>query len=157
MIYFSLTNGLSRCIFVYPGRPIHWCRFGHKHNKLNSFIFMKKYLFLTMLAIAAIGTAQADDGTQVINMSNTSGEHNEGTPPEVIYDGGEETLTVELDMTATVAYVEVTDDVTGATAMAAPLAGGENVVPMPALDEGSYTVTVTLSSGAAYEGTLLIE
>ena len=75
----------------------------------------------------------------------------------MIYDDGEETLTVELDMTATTAYVEVTDDVTGATAMAAPLAGGENVVPMPTLDEGSYTVTVTLASGAAYEGTLLIE
>ena len=100
----------------------------------------------------------ADDG-QVINMTQTgSGDHDEGVlPPEVIYDDGEETLTVELDMTATTAYVEVTDDVTGATAMAAPLAGGENVVPMPTLDEGSYTVTVTLASGAAYEGTLLIE
>ena len=99
----------------------------------------------------------ADDG-QVINMNQTgSGDHNEGTPPEVTYDDGDETLTVELDMTATAAYVEVVDDATGATAMAAPLAGGENVVPMPALDEGSYTVTVTLASGAAYEGTLLIE
>ena len=118
---------------------------------------MKKYLFLTLLALAAIGTAQADDGTQVVNMSNTSGEHNEGTPPEVIYDGGEETLTVELGLTAPAAYVEVTDDATGATEAAAPLAAGENVVPMPALNEGTYTVTVTLADGTAYEGTLLIE
>ena len=94
-----------------------------------------------------------------VGMNNTTNQgHNEGVmPPEVTYDDGEETLTVELDMTATVAYVEGTDDVTGATAMAAPLAAGENVVPMPALDEGSYTVTVTLASGTAYEGTLLIE
>ena len=40
-----------------------------------------------------------DDGTQVVNMSNTNSGHDEGTPPEVIYDGGEETLTVELDQT----------------------------------------------------------
>ena len=73
---------------------------------------MKKYLSLFLLALAAIGTAQADDGTQVVNMSNTNSGHDEGTPPEVIYDGGEETLTVELDMTATAGYVEVTDDVT---------------------------------------------
>ena len=33
----------------------------------------------------------------------------------------------------------------------------QTVNPMPTLDEGSYTVTVTLASGAAYEGTLLIE
>ena len=118
---------------------------------------MKKYLSLFLLALAAIGTAQADDGTPVVNMSNTSGEHNEGTPPEVTYDDGEETLTVELDMTAPAGYVEVTDDATGATQTAAPLAGGENVVPVPALDVGSYTVTVTLASGAAYEGTLLVE
>ena len=90
-------------------------------------------------------------------MSNTNSGHDEGTPPEVIYDGGEETLTVELDLTAPAAYVEVTDDVTGATEAAAPLTGGGNVVPVPALDAGSYTVTVTLADGTAYEGTLLIE
>ena len=110
-----------------------------------------------LVLLLAPAVCFADDG-QVINMTNTQGGgHDEGTPPEVTYDDGDETLTVELDLTATAAYVEVVDDATGATAMAAPLAAGENVVPMPALDEGSYTVTVTLASGAAYEGTLLIE
>ena len=119
----------------------------------------KKILSFMLLLMMGTTMTMFADGNQV-TMTEIPGNagHNEGTmPPEVTYDDGDETLTVELDMTATVAYVEVTDDVTGATAMAAPLAGGENVVPMPALDEGSYTVTVTLSSGAAYEGTLLIE
>ena len=113
-------------------------------------IFMVFFAGMTMSVLA--------DGTQV-TMNEKQGHqgHDEGLPPEVIYDDGEETLTVELDMTATAAYVEVTNDVTGTTAMGTPLAGGENVVPMPTLDEGSYTVTVTLASGAAYEGTLLIE
>ena len=78
-----------------------------------------------MLALVlAPAISFADDG-QVINMNQTGGGgHDEGVPPEVIYDGGEETLTVELDMTAPAGYVEVTDDATGATHTAAPLAGG---------------------------------
>ena len=112
-----------------------------------------------MLALVlAPAISFADDG-QVINMNQTGGGgHDEGTmPPEVTYDDGEETLTVEVDLTAPAGYVEVTDDTTGATETAAPLTGGENVVPVPALDEGSYTVTVTLADGTAYEGTLLVE
>ena len=118
---------------------------------------MKKFLIFMLATFLYPAFCFADDG-QVINMNQTgSGDHNEGTPPEVIYDGGEETLTVELDLTAPAAYVEVTDDVTGATEAAAPLIGGENVVPMPTLDEGTYTVTVTLADGTTYEGSLLIE
>ena len=111
-----------------------------------------------MAASAMATTAFADENQVTMNEQHGNQGHNEGTmPPEVTYDDGEETLTVELDLTAPAGYVEVTDDATGATEAAAPLAGGENVVPVPALDAGSYTVTVTLASGAAYEGTLLVE
>ena len=113
-------------------------------------VFVLTVLFM---AIPVIAEEQV-----VVMTGNPGGGHNEGTlPPEVTYDDGEETLTVELDMTAPAGYVEVTDDATGATQTAAPLAAGENVVPVPALDAGSYTVTVTLADGSAYAGTLLIE
>ena len=74
---------------------------------------------------------------QVVVMTNNTGGGYDGgvLPPEVVYDDGEETLTVELGLTAPAAYVEVTDD---ATEAAAPLTGGENVVPVPALDAGSF-------------------
>ena len=118
---------------------------------------MKKLFFSILCCLLLAIPVIAEE--HEVGMNNTTNQgHNEGTmPPEVTYDDGEETLTVELDMTAPAGYVEVTDDATGATQTAAPLAAGENVVPVPALDAGSYTVTVTLASGAAYEGTLLIE
>ncbi len=118
---------------------------------------MKKFV-LFVFGIVFMAIPMVAEEQVVVMTNNTGGGHDGGVlPPEVVYDDGEETLTVELDLTAPAGYVEVTDDATGATEAAAPLAAGENVVPMPALDEGSYTVTVTLADGSAYEGTLFVE
>ena len=118
---------------------------------------MKKFV-LFVFGIVFMAIPMVAEEQVVVMTNNTGGGHDGGVlPPEVVYDDGEETLTVELDLTAPAAYVEVTDDATGATESAAPLIGGENVVPMPTLDEGTYTVTVTLADGTTYEGSLLIE
>ena len=118
---------------------------------------MKKFV-LFVFGIVFMAIPMVAEEQVVVMTNNTGGGHDGGVlPPEVVYDDGEETLTVELDMTAPAGYVEVTDDATGATQTAAPLAAGENVVPVPALDAGSYTVTVTLADGSAYAGTLFVE
>ena len=67
---------------------------------------MKKFLIFILTLVLAPAISFADDG-QVVNMNQTGGVgHDEGTlPPEVTYDDGEETITVELDMTAPAGYV----------------------------------------------------
>ena len=50
--------------------------------------------------------------------------------------------------------MEVTDDADGGTELATVVTAPQAVLPLPPLDEGTHTVTVTVATVATYEGTL---
>ena len=72
----------------------------------------------------------------------------------VTYDDVEGTLTVTLEAQALDAYVEVTSDAGGGTELATVVTATQAVLPLPPLDEGAHTVTVTVATGATFEGIL---
>ena len=114
---------------------------------------MRKFVLFFILAAVAPCFAIAEE-TQVV-VTSTSGGRTEGVaPPVVTYDDVEGTLTVTLEAQALDAYVEVTSDAGGGTELATVVTATQAVLPLPPLDEGSHTVTVTVATGATFEGTL---
>ena len=118
---------------------------------------MKKIIILTVVTLMSM---MASANEQEVNLRERTGNQGrtEGVmPPVVTYNDVEGTLTVSLDAQAVDAYVEVTNDTNGGSELATVLTSTYVVMPMPTLDDPSYTVTLTDATGTTYEGTLTIQ